>query len=68
VFTLLGRDAQANGAEPVLRPARPGGVQGQAIPEDAYEVLRRRARGHGQSMQAYMREQVLALAGRPSKN
>ncbi len=42
-------------------------IQIREIPEDAYEVLRRRARGRGQSIQAYMREQVLAMADRPSK-
>jgi plasmid stability protein len=42
-------------------------IQIREIPEDAYEVLRRRARGRGQSIQAYMREQVLAMAARPSK-
>jgi plasmid stability protein len=42
-------------------------IQIREIPEDSYEVLRRRARGRGQSIQAYMREQVLAMAGRPSK-
>ena len=42
-------------------------IQIREIPEPAYEVLRRRARGRGQSIQAYMREQVLAMAGRPSK-
>ena len=29
--------------------------------------LRHRARGRGQSIQAYMRDQVIAMAGRPSK-
>jgi plasmid stability protein len=42
-------------------------IQIREIPEDTYEVLRRRARGRGQSIQAYMREQVLAMAARPSK-
>jgi plasmid stability protein len=42
-------------------------IQIREIPEPAYEVLRRRARGRGQSIQAYMREQVLAMADRPSK-
>ncbi len=42
-------------------------IQIREIPEPAYEVLRRRARARGQSMQAYMREQVLAMASRPSK-
>lgn len=42
-------------------------IQIREIPESAYEVLRRRARGRGQSIQAYMREQVLAMASRPTK-
>ena len=42
-------------------------IQVREIPEDLYEVLRRRARLAGQSMQAYMRDQVMALAARPSK-
>lgn len=42
-------------------------IQIREIPEPAYETLRRRARGRGQSIQAYMRDQVLAMAGRPSK-
>jgi antitoxin FitA len=42
-------------------------IQVREIPEEAYEVLRRRARRAGQSMQAYMRDQVIALASRPTK-
>ena len=42
-------------------------IQIREIPEVAYEVLRQRARGRGQSIQAYMRDQVVAMAGRPSK-
>lgn len=42
-------------------------IQIREVPEDAYETLRRRARGRGQSIQAYMREQVVAMARRPSK-
>ncbi|MGI8731535.1 MAG: FitA-like ribbon-helix-helix domain-containing protein [Solirubrobacteraceae bacterium] len=42
-------------------------IQIREIPESAYEVLRRRARGRGQSIQAYMREQVLTMASRPTK-
>ena len=42
-------------------------IQIREIPEPAYEILRGRARGRGQSIQAYMRDQVLAMAGRPSK-
>jgi antitoxin FitA len=42
-------------------------IQVREIPEDLYEVLRRRARRAGQSLQAYMHDQVVALAQRPSK-
>jgi hypothetical protein len=42
-------------------------IQVREIPEDLYEVLRRRARRAGQSLQAYMHDQVVALAGRPTK-
>jgi antitoxin FitA len=43
-------------------------IQVREVPEDLYEVLRRRARRAGQSLQAYMRDQVLALAERPAKD
>ena len=42
-------------------------IQIRDLPEDAYETLRRRARREGRSIQSYMREQVLALAARPTK-
>ena len=42
-------------------------IQIREIPEPAYEVLRRRARARGQSIQAFMREEVIAMAARPSK-
>ena len=42
-------------------------IQVREIPEDLYEVLRRRARRAGQSMQAYMHDQLVALAQRPTK-
>jgi plasmid stability protein len=42
-------------------------IQVRELPEEAYDVLRRRARRPGQSMQAYMRDQLLALAARPTK-
>jgi hypothetical protein len=42
-------------------------IQIREIPEPAYEILRRRARAKGQSIQAYMRDQVLAMAGHPTK-
>ncbi len=42
-------------------------IQIREIPESVYEVIRRRARAHGQSIQAYMRERVVEMAGRPTK-
>ena len=42
-------------------------IQVRELPEESYEVLRRRARHARQSIQAYMRDQLIALAGRPTK-
>jgi antitoxin FitA len=42
-------------------------IQVREVPEELYEVLRRRARRAGQSMQAYMRDQLVAMAQRPTK-
>jgi plasmid stability protein len=42
-------------------------IQVREVPEELYEVLRRRARRAGQSMQGYMRDQLVALAQRPTK-
>jgi len=42
-------------------------IQIRELPEETYEVIRRRARQAGQSIQAYMRDEVIALAARPSK-
>lgn len=42
-------------------------IQIREVPEDAYETIRRRARAAGQSIQAYMRDQVVDFAGRPTK-
>jgi plasmid stability protein len=42
-------------------------IQVREIPEDLYEVLRRRARRAGQSMQAYMHDQIMNLAKQPTK-
>lgn len=39
-------------------------IQVRDIPEDTYETIRRRARAAGQSIQAYMRDQVVDLASR----
>lgn len=43
-------------------------IQVRDVPEEAYEVLRRRARTSGRSLQAYMRDQVIALASQPTKD
>lgn len=43
-------------------------IQVREVPDELYEVLRRRARRAGQSLQAYMRDQVVAMAGRPTKD
>ncbi|MGH8775876.1 MAG: FitA-like ribbon-helix-helix domain-containing protein [Jiangellaceae bacterium] len=42
-------------------------IQIREVPESAYEVIRRRARAAGQSIQAYMRDRVVELASRPTK-
>ena len=42
-------------------------IQIRELPEDVYETIRRRARAAGQSIQAYMRDQVIDLAGRRTK-
>ena len=42
-------------------------IQIRDIPADAYETLRRQARAAGQSLQAYMREQVVELARRRAR-
>jgi plasmid stability protein len=42
-------------------------IQVREIPERSYQVLRRRARRAGMSLQAYMRDQLVALAARPTK-
>lgn len=41
-------------------------IQIREVPEDAYEVIRRRARAHGRSIQSYMREWVVEFASRPT--
>lgn len=42
-------------------------IQIRDVPEEAYEVLRRRARAEGRSIQTYMRERVIELAAAPAK-
>ena len=41
-------------------------IQIREIPEDAYEVIRRRARAHGRSMQSYMRDWIVDVASHPT--
>lgn len=41
-------------------------IQIREIPEGSYEVIRRRARADGRSIQSYMREWVLDFASRPT--
>ncbi len=43
-------------------------IQIRELPEDTYETIRRRARAAGQSIQAYMRDQVVELAARRTKD
>ena len=43
-------------------------IQIRDIPEEAYETIRLRARTAGQSIQAYMRDHVIALASQPTKD
>lgn len=42
-------------------------IQIRDISEDAYEVIRRRARAAGQSIQAYMKKQVERMASEPDE-
>lgn len=42
-------------------------VQVRELPEDSYEVLRRRARRSGISLGAYLRAELVDLAERPTK-
>jgi antitoxin FitA len=41
-------------------------IQVREIPEDAYEVIRRRARAAGRSIQSYMRDWVIDFADHPT--
>lgn len=41
-------------------------IQIREIPEDAYEVIRKRARADGRSIQSYMRDWVVDFAGHPT--
>ncbi|HEY9350496.1 MAG TPA: hypothetical protein VIP75_07380 [Acidothermales bacterium] len=42
-------------------------IQIRDVPETAYETIRLRARRAGQSIQSYMRDQVIAFASQPTK-
>lgn len=41
-------------------------IQIREIPESSYEIIRKRARASGRSIQSYMRDVVVDLAGRPT--
>lgn len=41
-------------------------IQIREIPESAYEVIRKRARASGRSIQSYMHDVVVDFAGRPT--
>jgi len=43
-------------------------IQIRELPEEVYETIRRRARAAGQSIQAYMRDQVIELARRRTRD
>ncbi len=42
-------------------------IQVRDIPDDVYDTIRRRAQEAGQSLQAYMRDQVVAMGSRPTR-
>lgn len=41
-------------------------IQIREVPEDVYEVIRKRARADGRSIQSYMRDWVVDFAGHPT--
>ena len=41
-------------------------IQIREIPEDVYEVVRKRARAAGQSIESYLREVVIEIASTPT--
>lgn len=41
-------------------------IQIREIPEETYEVIRKRARADGRSIQSYMRDWVVDFAGHPT--
>jgi plasmid stability protein len=42
-------------------------IQVRELPEETYEIIRKRARARGMSIQAYMRERVIEWESRPTK-
>ncbi|MDD4868750.1 MAG: antitoxin [Mycobacterium sp.] len=43
-------------------------IQIREIPDEAYEVIRKRARAAGRSIQSYMRDWVIQFASRPTSD
>lgn len=41
-------------------------IQIRGIPDEAYEVIRKRARAQGRSIQSYMRDRVVEFASHPT--
>lgn len=41
-------------------------IQIREVPESSYEIIRRRARASGRSLQSYMRDVIVDFAGRPT--
>jgi len=41
-------------------------IQIRAIPDDVYDIVRKRARAAGQSIQSYMRDVVIEFASTPT--
>jgi hypothetical protein len=54
------------GRSALLRYCAMATIQVREIPESAYEVIRKRARASGQSIQSYMRDVVVDWASRPT--
>ncbi len=43
-------------------------IEVQNLPDDAYQTLLRRAQHAGKSLEAYTRDELIALAARPTKH
>ena len=43
-------------------------IEVQNLPDDAYQILLRRAQQAGKSLEAYTRDESIALAARPTKH